>query len=197
MSSLGRGSSSSTARGGARATVNHSRRQGQYQKTSYHQKKQAMGMSGEESDWHSVEDSLALLPECSGLFRLGLGVVDSLPGFGGGVEVVYISHTTEHRTLREMVSQVLFGWEGGTRLAMMVVNPSTRSQLMCKWTECIYPEDLIEDEIEEHIIEHSCPPTYNTPVDDSKGIWVVVDDDDVDKCSQFCQHPSNTVYPPR
>ena len=88
--------------------------------------------------------------------------------------------------------QVLYGWEGGTRLAMMVVNPANRTQLMVKWTECIYPEDLIEDEIEEYIIEHHVPPSYNIPVDDRKGIWVIVDNDEED-----IEHSSNTVYPPK
>ncbi|XP_063729707.1 uncharacterized protein LOC134857254 [Symsagittifera roscoffensis] len=113
-------------------------------------KRQSIGASGNESHWHSVKEALLLLPECSGTFRLGLGS-DTIPGMGT-VQTVYISHTTERKTLREVVSQVLFGWEGSSRLAMMVVNPRNRAHLVCKWTESVYPEDLIEDEVEQHII---------------------------------------------
>ena len=66
--------------------------------------RQSIGASGNESHWHSVKEALLLLPECSGTFRLGLGS-DTIPGMGT-VQTVYISHTTERKTLREVVSQV-------------------------------------------------------------------------------------------
>ena len=51
---------------------------------------------------------------------------------------------------------------------MMVVEPGNRKKLMVQWTASAYPEDLIEDEIEEHIATHHTVPEYNIPLDDSK-----------------------------
>ena len=71
--------------------------------------------------------------------------------------------------------QITYGFEGGERLAMMVVNPSTRKKLMIQWITSVYPEELIEDELEEFIATNHKIPEYNTPIDPTKGLYVIVD----------------------
>ena len=82
-----------------------------------------MGISCDETDWHSVEDALLLLPECSGLFKLGLGSDD------GGVDTVLISHTTEFRTLREMVTQVSRNLEAVFRQKVALIRREQRCRV--------------------------------------------------------------------
>ncbi|XP_063728763.1 uncharacterized protein LOC134856339 [Symsagittifera roscoffensis] len=144
-----------------------------------HCRQAAEAVEGIGSDWHTIDETTKLLPHSPGMFKLGFA-------HKSGVDVVFICHTTEHRTLHDMVLQVLFGFEGGTRLCMMVVEPGNRKKLMVQWTASAYPEDLIEDEIEEHIATHHTVPEYNIPLDDSKGIWIIIDEED---------HASNTIHP--
>ena len=51
---------------------------------------------------------------------------------------------------------------------MMVVNPCTRKKLMVQWITSVYPEELIEDELEEYIATNHKIPEYNTPIDPTK-----------------------------
>ena len=79
---------------------------------------------------------------------------------------------------------MLHGFEGGERLAMFLVDPVFKKNIMLQWRCSVFPEELIEDELEEFLATHHKVPEYNDPIDDDRGVWVVVDDKD---------HPSNTI----
>ena len=79
---------------------------------------------------------------------------------------------------------MLHGFEGGERLAMFLVDPVFKKNIMLQWRCSVFPEELIEDELEEFLATHHKVPEYNDPIDDDRGVWVVVDDKG---------HPSNTI----
>ncbi|XP_063715869.1 uncharacterized protein LOC134843624 isoform X2 [Symsagittifera roscoffensis] len=118
--------------------------------------------------WTPLKNAVANAPCCPGIYKIGLT-------HDNWIEVVYIGSSSSDRTLREVVTSVVYGYEGGERLAMMVVNPCTRKKLMVQWITSVYPEELIEDELEEYIATNHKIPEYNTPIDPTKGLYVVVD----------------------
>ncbi|XP_075242226.1 uncharacterized protein LOC142337051 [Convolutriloba macropyga] len=134
-------------------------------------------------EWEWIFSAKNRLPYCAGMFKIG----HQLGGGGGSVgevEVVYIGHTTQDRTLREVISSMLHGFEGGERLSMFLVDPVFKKDIMLQWVCSVYPEELIEDELEEYLATHHKVPEYNDPLEENKGIWVVTDEDG---------HPSNTI----
>ncbi|XP_075252132.1 uncharacterized protein LOC142344404 [Convolutriloba macropyga] len=118
--------------------------------------------------WTPLKNAVSNAPCCPGIFKVGLT-------HDNWIEVVYIGSSTSGRTLREVITSVAFGFEGGERLCMMMVNPVTRKKLMIQWITSVYPEELIEDELEEFIATNHKIPEYNTPIDPNKGLYVMVD----------------------
>ena len=49
---------------------------------------------------------------------------------------------------------MLHGFEGGERLAMFLVDPVFKKNIMIQWRCSVYPEELIEDELEEFLATH-------------------------------------------
>ena len=78
-------------------------------------------------------------------------------------------------SLVAFIEQIMYGFEGGERLAMMVVNPLNRKKLVLQWISSVFPEELIEDELEEFIASNHKIPEYNIPIDPTKGLYVLVD----------------------
>ncbi|XP_075262186.1 uncharacterized protein LOC142353729 isoform X2 [Convolutriloba macropyga] len=135
------------------------------------------------TEWMSLEQALPHLPHAPGLFRLGYCKYAPFCH----TEVVLICHTTHKRTLSEVVTSMSFGFEGGERLMMFMVNPDNKHHVYIKWRVSVYPEDIIEEEMEEYISEEAKVPRYNEPIRvEEEGVWAVVADDP--------SHPSNNIH---